>query len=580
MLSYNQGIENLPLNFIQKIISLLENTNLNVCRSALDILQVLSNNDKLNTFKIIYNTIVPTTINNNTNVVEKTALNQIITLLGISDVNIQSSSLALLNNLIISSGNNNNNNNNNVSNGTNNSNNNGENEVLINLLNKLGIEGVIKKNCVTSDVEFKKQLSRYQRQRLKYLKYYRDIGYNKQNTEHEQLLMKLWTLTYPNVKLENRVSEQWKLLGFQGTDPATDFRGMGLLGLNNLIYFAENYTESFRKIVTVQAERKERDYPVAVAGINVTQLLCDLFHIYPSQQKQKEEENNYLYSVLFDHNRAFEEIYCITFRILDTTWDEMNASYMDFPKVIAAVRKRISDVINTNPLTIDQFQKAVTIIGATHNRKVNKDNNSDEDSLQTNNNNETINKLRDKIKNETQEIMKQQRNSILIEGMWFKSPKSTNKSKQFTFTYLKLMDNKQEFIIGTSTNTNQSESTMNLKITEISDMVIGSNTPMFSKQKKLTPQDEEIASLSFSFILKEAGKSIDCVAFTNDDFIVWTDAVRLLLNDRFEHKDTLNEITILTAIELKIRLLDIDEKTIPTVAPPVPKELPSDMLDF
>jgi hypothetical protein len=28
----------------------------------------------------------------------------------------------------------------------------------------------------------------------------------------------------------------------QGTDPATDFRGMGLLGLEQLVYFAENHT--------------------------------------------------------------------------------------------------------------------------------------------------------------------------------------------------------------------------------------------------------------------------------------------------------------------------------------------------
>lgn len=65
----------------------------------------------------------------------------------------------------------------------------------------------------------------------------------------------------------------------QGTDPATDFRGMGLLGLVNLVYFAEEHGDTFRKIVNEQAERKERDYPVAVAGINVTQMLFDLFQI-------------------------------------------------------------------------------------------------------------------------------------------------------------------------------------------------------------------------------------------------------------------------------------------------------------
>jgi hypothetical protein len=106
--------------------------------------------------------------------------------------------------------------------------------------------------------------------------------------------MNLWKLTFPNTNLESRVSEQWKLIGFQvklsvishihfllnqGTDPATDFRGMGLFGLKNLVYMAENYSEKWRKIVSVQAERKERDYPVAVAGINITGMLFDLLAI-------------------------------------------------------------------------------------------------------------------------------------------------------------------------------------------------------------------------------------------------------------------------------------------------------------
>lgn len=40
----------------------------------------------------------------------------------------------------------------------------------------------------------------------------------------------------PSEKLTSRVSEQWKDLGFQGNDPATDFRGMGLFGLSCLQY--------------------------------------------------------------------------------------------------------------------------------------------------------------------------------------------------------------------------------------------------------------------------------------------------------------------------------------------------------
>lgn len=40
-----------------------------------------------------------------------------------------------------------------------------------------------------------------------------------------------------------RVSPKWKRLGFQQQDPATDFRGGGVLGLKCLLYYAEKHTE-------------------------------------------------------------------------------------------------------------------------------------------------------------------------------------------------------------------------------------------------------------------------------------------------------------------------------------------------
>ena len=35
--------------------------------------------------------------------------------------------------------------------------------------------------------------------------------------------------------LNQRVTKQWQDIGFQGEDPKTDFRGMGMLGLHNLM---------------------------------------------------------------------------------------------------------------------------------------------------------------------------------------------------------------------------------------------------------------------------------------------------------------------------------------------------------
>lgn len=52
----------------------------------------------------------------------------------------------------------------------------------------------------------------------------------------DDLYLQLWDLLMPTVKLESRITKQWGDIGFQGDDPKTDFRGMGLLGLINLVW--------------------------------------------------------------------------------------------------------------------------------------------------------------------------------------------------------------------------------------------------------------------------------------------------------------------------------------------------------
>ena len=55
--------------------------------------------------------------------------------------------------------------------------------------------------------------------------------------QNEEKLLELWN-SLTNEKLQNRYSKQWQTIGFQGSDPSTDFRAMGMLALDNLHYFA------------------------------------------------------------------------------------------------------------------------------------------------------------------------------------------------------------------------------------------------------------------------------------------------------------------------------------------------------
>ncbi|XP_036043752.1 ELMO domain-containing protein 2 isoform X2 [Onychomys torridus] len=99
--------------------------------------------------------------------------------------------------------------------------------------------------------------------------------YDSGNAQHEKLLLKLWNLLMPTEKLKARISKQWADIGFQGDDPKTDFRGMGILGLINLVYFSEKYTSEAHQILS-RSSHPKLGYSYAIVGINLTEMAYSL----------------------------------------------------------------------------------------------------------------------------------------------------------------------------------------------------------------------------------------------------------------------------------------------------------------
>ena len=67
------------------------------------------------------------------------------------------------------------------------------------------------------------------------------VPYDADDAGHEAMLALLWQRARPGHRLTARKSDQWKEIGFQGNDPATDFRGGGIFSLANLVYVADVY---------------------------------------------------------------------------------------------------------------------------------------------------------------------------------------------------------------------------------------------------------------------------------------------------------------------------------------------------
>lgn len=67
----------------------------------------------------------------------------------------------------------------------------------------------------------------------------------------------------------------WTAIGFQGKDPSTDFRGMGILGLQQLLFFASEYNDMTKSILS-SSNHPVKGYPFAITGINLTSLTLNL----------------------------------------------------------------------------------------------------------------------------------------------------------------------------------------------------------------------------------------------------------------------------------------------------------------
>ncbi|KAL6043256.1 ELMO domain-containing protein 1 [Balamuthia mandrillaris] len=228
--------------------------------------------------------------------------------------------------------------------------------------------------------------------------------YDRENEQHEAQLLLLWKHSFPSEELDDRVTPQWKKLGFQGKDPATDFRGSGVFGLNNLLYFAATYPPSFRRLL--HGRHQKEKYPFAITGMNLTNLLFAIlgFGFLPTsirtdssststsslkarrafakllhqaaasqnteqntveEEREKGREKNVGWSFddeeneesfmndekekeelqeqerMTETNQAFEEVYCLTFYWFDELWQAMDAHYMSFPAVLERTKQKV-----------------------------------------------------------------------------------------------------------------------------------------------------------------------------------------------------------------------------------------------
>ncbi|XP_010919756.1 uncharacterized protein [Elaeis guineensis] len=191
-----------------------------------------------------------------------------------------------------------------------------------------------------SDARLSFDLTPSQEECLQRLQSRIEVTYDGSKKEHQEALRALWYAAYPGVELRGLVSEQWKEMGWQGKDPSTDFRGGGFISLENLLFFAKNYPKSFQDLLQKQeGDRAIWEYPFAVAGVNITFMLIQMLDLQAA--KPRTLMGAIFLKLLLENERAFDLLYCVTFKLMDQQWLAMHASYMDFNSVMKATRRQL-----------------------------------------------------------------------------------------------------------------------------------------------------------------------------------------------------------------------------------------------
>ncbi|KAJ9185701.1 hypothetical protein P3X46_005298 [Hevea brasiliensis] len=183
-------------------------------------------------------------------------------------------------------------------------------------------------------------LSPLQEERLRNLQQRLGVCFDGSRVEHQDALKQLWRLAYPGRELPALKSELWKEMGWQGSDPSTDFRGGGFVSLENLIFFAKKYPDSFQRLLHKKdGTRAEWEYPFAVAGINISFMLVQMLDLQTG--KPSTLAGIKFVELLAEDEMAFDNLYCVAFQMMDAQWLAKRASYMEFNDVLKSTRMQL-----------------------------------------------------------------------------------------------------------------------------------------------------------------------------------------------------------------------------------------------
>ncbi|XP_062822877.1 engulfment and cell motility protein 2 isoform X1 [Anolis carolinensis] len=364
-------------------------------------------------------------------------------------------------------------------------------------------------------------------------------------------------------------TKDYKMLGFMNhVNPALDFTQTppGMLALDNMLYLAKYHQDTYIRIVLENSSREDKhECPFGRSAIELTRMLCEILQV---GELPNEGRNDY-HPMFFTHDRAFEELFAICIQLVNKTWKEMRATAEDFNKVMQVVREQVTRALPSKPSSLDQFKSKLRSLSYSEILRLRQSERMSQDDFQS----PPIVELRQKIQPEILELIKQQRLNRLCEGSSFR--KIGNRRRQERFWYCRLALNHKVLHYGDLEDHAQGEVNFEslqekIPVSDIKAILTGKDCPHM-KEKGALKQNKEALELAFS-ILYDPDETLNFIAPNKYEYCIWVDGLNALVGKDMGSELTKSDLDTLLSMEMKLRLLDLENIQIPEAPPPVPKE--------
>ncbi|KAK0389592.1 hypothetical protein NLU13_3167 [Sarocladium strictum] len=276
------------------------------------------------------------------------------------------------------------------------------------------------------------------------LRKWREIGVDLEQPDHRRALKGLHLASAPDrsgvnghSKAESNDSsnkkgsrkhnpEKWRRLGFETESPAQEFDTAGYLGMMDMTDYVRRNEDRFQKLLQEQASKPMIERcPIARASLAVTMVLYDHFEV---DKVDLEDTKGYQLMDDQDHDKLFRPL-LLQWSRLHTAglhsffriWRATGAVQSDFEKVAELVRILIEQIVGMATRTKDilEAEDEIAEFEVSRLREVQMEllEMSFDDTW-----GQHLVQVREELKQEALQFVKEQRVRCLLQGSWFSRP--------------------------------------------------------------------------------------------------------------------------------------------------------------